>query len=48
VQRLGDPSLPLHVGVERHRNGRQDSDDSHNDHELDQRETPLTAQPLWL
>jgi hypothetical protein len=32
--------------VQRHGDGRQDSDDRHDDQQLDQREAPLTSHPL--
>src|SRR6185503_7829188 len=40
---LGDARPRLHVGVERHGDRGQDADDRHDDEELDQRETTLTA-----
>ncbi len=41
---LGDTGAGLDVGVERDRDGREDTDDGHHDHQLDEREAFLISQ----
>ncbi len=46
--RLGDAGARLDVRVQRNRDGRENTDDGHHDHQLDERETALVAQRLPL
>src|SRR5438128_2811495 len=43
---LGDAGAGLDVGVQRDRDGREDTDDGHHDHQLDEREAALRTQGL--
>src|SRR5438552_11839088 len=45
---LGDAGAGLDVGIQRDRDGREDTDDGHHDHQLDEREAALIAQRLSL
>ena len=44
--RLGDAGAGLDVGVQRDRDGGQDADDGHHDHQFDEGEAALVAQHL--